>query len=89
MDINTKQTKTNRAPKFPIILLGKSEIAGRFVPTAHGEFSTVGDAEKAGRTLLKATPWVVGREAGYVNEDFETQYDHLSRPASSKRGYEE
>lgn len=78
-----------KATKYPIIILGRSEIAGRFVPTAHGEFPNVGDAERAGRVLCKSISWVVGREAGFINSDGETQYEHLSRPASAKRGYEE
>ena len=54
------ERKSNRSKR--IILMGRSEMAGKLVPTDWGYFETIGAAELFGRSKIKTIPWAVGEE---------------------------
>lgn len=63
-----------------IILMCKSEIGlGKMAPTAHGEFSTVKEAEVFASKNIKQTPWVVAHEiVRETKEGEEVSYEYLT-----------
>lgn len=81
-------TTIRRTPPTNVIILAKSLIAEKFVPTAHGVFETVGAAEKFAQGHFKASTWRVGKDTGRTNDSGETIYEYLSAPANPRRGYD-
>ena len=84
-----KQATNNRqtAPTN-VIILAKSLMLDKFVPTAHGTFGTIGDAERFAQGHFKASTWRVGKDTGRTNDSGETVYEYLSAAANPRRGYD-
>lgn len=59
-----------------IVIVAQSEMAGGFVPTAHGSFASIKDAEIHGKLKIKSIKWRVANEISRVSSSGETEVSH-------------